>query len=146
MLLIPFLYFDLSLKEWLVLEPEAARQQIRLLGQDYDDGCGDGVSGFATSSLLWAFYCFLRSPTNLGVCLQLAIGAGGDTDSTAAMAGALCGAHLGYEAISKGECSCLVQLINDKGEWTVLQMRDMAASMFDKLSKRYQNDAVEKNL
>ena len=56
---------------------------------NYDDGAGEGVSGFVTASVCWAVYSFLRSMDDYIQCIAIAISGGGDTDSTAAMAGTI---------------------------------------------------------
>jgi len=48
-----------------------------------------------------ALYCFLRSPGSFRDTVCLAASAGGDTDTIAAIAGALSGALNGVEAIPK---------------------------------------------
>lgn len=60
-------------------------------------GCGIE----AARSVPTALYAFLRSPEDFEVVVSFAIALGGDTDTIASMAGALCGAHLGEEAIPK---------------------------------------------
>jgi ADP-ribosylglycohydrolase len=63
-------------------------------GTDYDDG-SIGISGFVVSSVVWSLYCFMKSPNNFMEALCICIRAGGDTDSTAAMLGAVSGAFVG---------------------------------------------------
>lgn len=58
-----------------------------------------GVSGFAPESVAAAFYC-LAATSNFKDCVTLAVRAGGDTDTTAAIAGALAGTYYGLEGIS----------------------------------------------
>ncbi|KAJ1566955.1 hypothetical protein HK405_007753 [Cladochytrium tenue] len=92
---------------WLDLEPrEAAAQVVRELDEFWrpgDGGEGDdgrdavGVSGSATASVVWAVYCFLRTPDDYAQAVATAISAGGDTDTAAAMAGALAGAYIGLD-------------------------------------------------
>jgi len=54
-----------------------------------------GISPFVVPSVLMALYAFLRSRDDFRACMTLALRAGGDADSVAAMAGAVAGAHLG---------------------------------------------------
>ena len=49
-----------------------------------------------------SLYAFLRAPDDFAAVVSFAIELGGDTDTIASMAGALCGGHLGEEAIPKG--------------------------------------------
>ncbi|CAG9765032.1 unnamed protein product [Ceutorhynchus assimilis] len=69
---------------------------------------GNGISAY--ESVPTAIYCFLRAQNPIpGIetnnifrrTIQYAITLGGDTDTIACMAGAIAGAHLGYEAIDK---------------------------------------------
>ena len=54
-----------------------------------------GISPFVVPSVLLALYAFLREPDDFRGCMRLALRAGGDVDSTCAMAGAISGAYLG---------------------------------------------------
>jgi ADP-ribosylglycohydrolase len=54
-----------------------------------------GISPFVIPSVLMAFYAFLREPEDFRACMNIALRAGGDADTVAAMAGAVSGAHLG---------------------------------------------------
>ena len=58
---------------------------------------GNGIE--APRSVPTAIYCFLRQPQSYKDTVIYAISLGGDTDTIAAMAGAICGAYLGIEAI-----------------------------------------------
>jgi poly(ADP-ribose) glycohydrolase ARH3 len=53
----------------------------------------------AHRSVVTAIACFSTAPDSFGECIERAIALGDDTDTLAAMAGALCGAHLGAAAI-----------------------------------------------
>jgi poly(ADP-ribose) glycohydrolase ARH3 len=64
-----------------------------LSARDISRVLGCGVA--AQESVVTALYCFLRCPQDFTACIRLAIGLGGDTDTIAAMAGSLAGAHLG---------------------------------------------------
>jgi len=48
-----------------------------------------------------AFYCFSKNPLDFSKAILSAINAGGDTDSIAAITGAVSGAYLGLDAIPK---------------------------------------------
>jgi ADP-ribosylglycohydrolase len=104
------------LTESLLLSPQKAALYLACIGGDdsyrrtYDTKT-EGISGDAVSSLLWALYCFLKSPTDFAQILERVVVAGGDTDSTGALACALAGAYLGSSALPKG----LVSLIDDQG-------------------------------
>jgi ADP-ribosyl-[dinitrogen reductase] hydrolase len=58
-----------------------------------------GTSGYAVESVAAALYCFASFPDDFRDAVTLAVNAGGDTDSVAAMTGAMSGAHLGARAL-----------------------------------------------
>jgi ADP-ribosyl-[dinitrogen reductase] hydrolase len=62
-------------------------------------GLGRGVSGYAYHTVPAALYCWLRSPADVRRAVEEAVALGGDSDSTAAIAGALAGATAGAGAI-----------------------------------------------
>ncbi len=69
-------------------------------------GPGDTVSVLGNSleahrSVVTAIACFALSPRSYGDAIGRAIGLGNDTDTLAAMAGALSGAHLGLSAVPR---------------------------------------------
>ena len=98
---------------WLALAPEAAARRVadlEVLGRDAD---WNGVSPFVTCGVAWSLYAFLRSPNDYWETLCTAIGIGGDTDTVAAMAGAMSGARLGPGALP----SALLGRLTDRGRW-----------------------------
>ena len=58
-----------------------------------------GTSGFVSQSVPAAIYCFLHHSASFEDAVILAANAGGDTDTIAAMVGAMSGACLGLQAI-----------------------------------------------
>ena len=72
--------------EGLLSDPVALRERI-------------GTGCFALESVPFAIATFLRHPTDFRAGVLEAIDAGGDTDSTASMVGALIGANCGLDAI-----------------------------------------------
>lgn len=58
-----------------------------------------GRASTAPDSVPTALFCFLRHPTSFAGAVTFAVRLGGDTDTIAAMTGALSGAFLGEEAI-----------------------------------------------
>ena len=65
-------------------------------------------NGFAAQeSVVTAISCFLLSPASYEEVVANAILNGGDTDTIAAMAGAIAGAHLGIKAIPRHFIDCL---------------------------------------
>jgi poly(ADP-ribose) glycohydrolase ARH3 len=76
--------------------------QIRKLLSEQDEAkvvtvLGNGIE--APRSVPTAIYCFLRQPQSYKDTVLYAVSLGGDTDTIAAMAGAISGAYLGIEAI-----------------------------------------------
>lgn len=81
---------------WADLEPSEAARQVRTLGLDHGSSSEwQGISAYAPASVAWALYAFLRTPEDYWATIRTAIGVGGDTDTMAAMAGAIAGARLG---------------------------------------------------
>lgn len=103
-----------GLEHWRHLPPaEAAR---RLHAERLDPAWTDqwrGVSTFVTPSVVWSLYAFLRTPDDYWATVCTAIGGGGDTDTTAAIAGAIAGARLGPQALPAG----LLDQLTDRGVW-----------------------------
>jgi poly(ADP-ribose) glycohydrolase ARH3 len=83
---------------------------VAMLGNDIE----------APRSVPTAIYCFLRQPQSYKDTVIYAISLGGDTDTIAAMAGAISGAYLGIEAIPQ--------------EWRAkLENRDYIEALAEKL-------------
>jgi ADP-ribosylglycohydrolase len=72
-----------------------------------------GISAFVITSVIWSLYAFLRSPDDYWETVCTAIAVGGDTDSTAAMAGAISGARGGPAVLPQN----LLSRLTDRGEW-----------------------------
>jgi ADP-ribosylglycohydrolase len=90
-----------------------------------------GISPFVVGSVLWSLYAFLRHPGDYWEAVLTSIAVGGDVDTTAAMTGAIAGAHLERAALP----DALVAKLEDQGtsrepELTALAERalDPAAS------------------
>lgn len=62
-------------------------------------GLENGVSGFSLHSVPVALHAWLRNPTDLEAAVTEVIRCGGDTDTTAAIAGGIVGAAVGREGI-----------------------------------------------
>jgi ADP-ribosylglycohydrolase len=62
-------------------------------------GCGRGVSGYALHTVPVALYAWMRHAGDFRQAVTAVVQCGGDTDSTAAVVGALVGAGLGAQAI-----------------------------------------------
>ncbi len=111
-----FTYELKKLIQWLSLTPEEAVNYISRAGFDadyIDDEEWKGISGFVISSVLWSLYAFLRSPNDYWETICTAIEAGGDVDTTAAVAGAISGAYLGIGAVP----SNLTKYLTDRNTW-----------------------------
>jgi poly(ADP-ribose) glycohydrolase ARH3 len=83
------------------VETEEFAWQLRTI-QDLDPldalvGFGNGLE--AHRSVVTALACFAASPEDYLTTIQYAIGQGNDTDTLAAMAGAISGAHLGIRHV-----------------------------------------------
>jgi ADP-ribosylglycohydrolase len=72
--------------------------------------------------VLWSLYAFLRSPDDYWETICTAVSVGGDTDSMAAMAGAISGARVGRDGLPKD----LVARVNDRGEWDAAALTTLA--------------------
>lgn len=117
------------LKQWLALPPEDAAGPISQDGivPGQENPNWQGISPFVVSSVLWSLYAFLRTPDDYMETICTAIGVGGDTDSTAAMAGAVSGAYLGIEHLPDD----LAPMVNDRGTWGYMQLVNLADDLYD---------------
>lgn len=85
----------------------------------------EGIPPLALPSVLWSLYAFLQNQNDYSQTVYTAILGGGDTDTTAAMAGAISGAYLGLEAIPANVAARLT----DQGKWgyePLLSLSDLA--------------------
>ena len=73
-------------------------------------GWSNGVSGYVNHSVTAALYCWAYSPNSFRRCVENAVLMGGDTDSVAAIAGAICGANLGSDELPD-------DWLEDMAEW-----------------------------
>jgi ADP-ribosylglycohydrolase len=111
-----------GLAEWISLEPEAAARHVHASGLDPAHPRWQGISAFVTPSVLWSLYSFLRSPDDYWETICTAIAVGGDTDTMAAIAGAISGARLGVSALPKH----LLVHLTDQGEWDCQELAELA--------------------
>jgi ADP-ribosylglycohydrolase len=102
-----------GLEPWLAMDPVAAAGCLHESGLDCAHPGWQGISAFVTPSILWSLYAFLHSPDDYWETICTAIGVGGDTDTMAAMAGAISGARLGPDVLPYP----LLCRLNDRGEW-----------------------------
>jgi ADP-ribosylglycohydrolase len=108
---------------WVPLAPAEAMARLATLSAQ-GEWASSGVSPFVTPGVAWSLYAFLRSPDDYLETVCTAIEAGGDTDTMAAMAGAMSGAHLGPSALPARALGRLT----DAGGW--------GASELDALARR----------
>ncbi len=114
-----------GLVDWISLDPEAAARHVHEAGLDpaHVDHWR-GISAFVTPSVLWSLYAFLRTPDDYWETVCTAIAVGGDTDTMAAIAGAISGARVGVEALPQS----LLAQVNDRGEWGAEDLAGLARS------------------
>ncbi|WP_395739629.1 ADP-ribosylglycohydrolase family protein [Prosthecobacter sp.] len=87
-------------------------------------GCDHGVSGFAPSTVAVSLYAWLRHRGDFSSAVRSVILCGGDTDTVAAITGAVCGAETGEAGIPR-------EWINGIFEWprSVGYIRHMADAL-----------------
>jgi ADP-ribosylglycohydrolase len=112
-----------NLKTWHHLDPAGAARHLHQAGLDPDYGNERrGISACVTPTVLWSLYSFLRSPDDYWETICTAIAVGGDTDTMAAIAGAISGARLGVAALPQR----LLEPLTDRGEWGAEQLTALA--------------------
>ena len=89
-----------QLDAWLELAESTALEAIADLGPARG-AHGFGIPAMAEPTVLAALYTFLRSPGDFMETIDCALHVGGDVDTVAAIAGAICGAHNGLDAIPR---------------------------------------------
>ncbi len=118
------------LKEWISMPPETAVNFISKAGIDADYPLEDewkGITPFVISSVIWSLYSFLKTPDDYWETICTAIMAGGDVDTTAAMAGAISGTYLGLDAIP----SSLAKRLIDQGKWGFDELVELAHQCYE---------------
>ena len=108
-----FAMFIRQMGEWVDMPPKEAAALIKRAGCGQQADTFDGVTPFVVGSVLWSLYSFLRHTNSYWNTICLAISIGGDVDTTAAMAGAISGAHLGLDVIPHH----LAVKLNDNQTW-----------------------------
>src|SRR5262249_7271359 len=112
----------LQLTKWLELPPEEAAPAIsNCASRDFLDDWR-WISPFVIPSVLWSLYSFLRTPENYCETVYTAIIAGGDVDTTAAMAGAISGARVGLHRLPQE----LAKQLNDRGRWGLGELVELS--------------------
>jgi ADP-ribosylglycohydrolase len=121
-----------GLADWLRLPPPDAARYVHESGLDPAHPTWQGISAFVTPSLLWSLYAFLRSPDDYWETVCTAIAVGGDTDTMAAIAGAIAGARVGVGGLPSGLLRCLT----DQGDWGAKELTELAHACADLLEKQ----------
>ncbi len=112
----------LGLVHWVGLPPAEAVQLISRCGPpDFEDDW-KWISPFVVPSVLWSLYSFFRTPKDYWTTIGTAIEVGGDVDTTAAMAGAISGAHLGLERLP----IAAAHQLTDQGTWGFAALVELA--------------------
>lgn len=116
------------LGDWVEQPIDEAVDQIAPLGiapgQDSD---WDRISPFVVPSVIWSLYSFLRTPDDYRTAVGTAIRVGGDVDTTAAMTGAISGAHLGLAALP----THIATRVHDRGTWGYDELVALADRCFE---------------
>jgi len=116
------------LVDWLELPLDEAVDQIARLGLAPGQASDwDRISPFVVPSVIWSLYSFLRTPNDYWLAVGTAIRVGGDVDTTAAMTGAISGAHLGLAALP----SHLSARVHDRGTWDYDELVALADRCFE---------------
>ena len=111
----------LALRDWLELDETAALAAIVSASGQPPHRRGFGISTLVEPTVLASLYAFLKHPNDYCATVDRAIRVGGDVDTTAAIAGAICGAHNGVDAIP----GHLVAGVKDSNE-----IQDLGARLF----------------
>jgi ADP-ribosylglycohydrolase len=111
-----------GLQEWASYSPEQAAALVHHRGLDPAHPVWRGISAYVIPSVLWSLYAFLRSPDDYWESICTAIGVGGDTDTMAAITGAVSGARVGQSVLPWD----LLARLTDRGEWGAAELADLA--------------------
>ncbi len=105
-----------NMERTLTMADDKALAYIKAVGRDPASPYPElvGISPFAPPSSLFALYCFLRAPNDPAEVLRSCIAAGGDTDTTACMAGAMVGARVGLAGLGE-QLTGFAEHLNDRG-------------------------------
>lgn len=114
----------------------AAAREFVLEG---DDSSWEGVSPYARSSTLWSFYCVMAAPFDVWKAIEVAVAVGGDSDTIAAMAATIVGAHIGVDKFPKEAIEQVAPVIHDvKNErYTWKGLSDLATSLHNIVSTQH---------
>jgi ADP-ribosylglycohydrolase len=90
-----------EMKARFALLKTALSTQKTVLEYAEEIGCGYGVSGFAPNTVAVALFAWLRHRGDFESAVRSVIQCGGDTDTVAAITGAICGAETGEAGIPR---------------------------------------------
>jgi ADP-ribosylglycohydrolase len=113
-----------GLADWVALPPPAAARHVHESGLDPAHPEWQGISAYVTPSVLWSLYAFLRTPDEYWETICTAVEVGGDTDTMAAIAGAISGTRVGLAALPQD----LLSRLTDQGEWGADELIQLAES------------------
>jgi ADP-ribosylglycohydrolase len=91
-------------------------------------GWSRGISGYVNQTVPAALYCWAHSPDDFRQCVENAVLLGGDSDSVAAITGAICGANLGSDAIPSEWVECLAEWPRTT-DWIRSLAKELAAAL-----------------
>ena len=111
-----------QLNDWRRQKPQDVLAALMDATYEPDFAHRPGISTHATASSLWALYCFLHQPDDYLAGVGTAIRGGGDTDTTAAMTGALIGARHGTDILP----AAWLPVLHDAGAWRASDLADLA--------------------
>jgi ADP-ribosylglycohydrolase len=105
-----------------------------------DDSHWDGISPWARTSVLWSLYCLMAHPRDVWKAIELSIMPGGDVDTTAAMAGALVGAHVGIDAFPAQVLEKVAPWVHDdrSPEWDWARLEKLAEQLHAVAARRHE--------
>ena len=107
-----------KMPDWLGADPVTVADEITRwsqppLGSAHQFERWEGISPFATPSVLYALFAYAHAPADPEEVLQVAVAVGGDVDTVAAMAGAMVGAAVGLGGLTP-RLSRWAELLNDQ--------------------------------
>jgi ADP-ribosylglycohydrolase len=103
-------------------------------------GCGNGITGYIYHTVPVALHVWLRHPSDYRAAVIESVRLGGDTDTVAAVVGALVGARVGREGIP-------AEWLRDLWEWprTTTWLEQLGARLAERCNARMNGDALPFN-
>ena len=118
--------------------------EIRRWCREGDQSGWDGIGPWARSSVLWSLYCVMTHPTDVWAAIGLAIMPGGDVDTTAAMVGAMVGAHVGIDKFPERAITEVAPKIHDarssRYDWAGLEQ--VAEQLHETVQRRHEEEVA----